>query len=103
MSEATATETRAAPGLYEQRAFGFWLYLMSDAIIFALLFATYVVLSVGTAGGPSGKDLFSLPYAFGETMLLLVASITFGFATLAMRAGRSLKNGAHSACTPSLL
>lgn len=72
----------------EEKAFGFWLYLMSDAIIFALLFATYAVMLNGTAGGPAGKDLFSLPHAFGETMLLLFSSLTFGFATLAMQAQR---------------
>ncbi len=68
----------------DEKAFGFWVYLMSDAIIFALLFATYVVLSGNTAGGPGGKELFDLTRAFGETMLLLVSSATFGFATLAM-------------------
>jgi len=72
---------------HEQRAFGFWLYLMSDAIIFSLLFATYAVMVQNTDGGPSGKTLFSLPNAFAETMLLLLSSITFGFATLAMRSG----------------
>ncbi len=47
---------------------------MTDAVIFALLFATYIVMSRGTAGGPTGKDLFSLPHTFGETMLLLVSA-----------------------------
>jgi cytochrome o ubiquinol oxidase subunit 3 len=70
----------------EEKAFGFWIYLMTDAIIFALLFATYVVMSHGTAGGPSGRDLFSLPRTFGETLLLLFSSVTFGFAILAARA-----------------
>jgi cytochrome o ubiquinol oxidase subunit 3 len=73
---------------FEQRAFGFWLYLMSDAIIFALLFATYAVMVGNTAGGPNGQALFSLSHAFGETMMLLVSSITFGFATAAMVAGK---------------
>jgi len=68
----------------DEKAFGFWVYLMSDAIIFALLFATYLVLSGNTAGGPGGKELFDLKRAFGETMLLLLSSATFGFATLAM-------------------
>jgi cytochrome o ubiquinol oxidase subunit 3 len=68
----------------EEKAFGFWIYLMTDAVIFALLFATYVVMSVGTAGGPTGKELFSLPRTFGETLLLLFSSTTFGFATVAM-------------------
>jgi len=77
-----------AADLYEQRAFGFWLYLMSDAIIFALLFATYAVMVTGTDGGPTGQSLFSLPRAFGETLLLLFSSATFGFAALAMKSGR---------------
>ena len=73
--------------VYEEKAFGFWLYLMSDAIIFALLFATYVVMAPNHAGGPTGKDVFSLGRAFAETMLLLCSSITFGFASVAMRLG----------------
>jgi cytochrome o ubiquinol oxidase subunit III len=77
----------AAPDVYEQRAFGFWLYLMSDAIIFSLLFATYAVMARNNAGGPTANTLFSLPNAFAETMLLLFSSITFGMATLAMKAG----------------
>ena len=73
---------------YEEKALGFWIYLMSDAIIFALLFATYVVMVDNTAGGPSGKDLFDLRHTFGETMLLLFSSITFGLASVSMRLGR---------------
>lgn len=68
---------------YAEREFGFWLYLMTDAIIFALLFATYVIMSNNIAAGPSGKDLFDLRHTAGETFLLLCSSITFGFATLA--------------------
>ena len=77
----------ATPDVYAQRAFGFWLYLMSDAILFSLLFATYAVMARNNAGGPTGHALFSLPNAFGETMLLLFSSITFGLATLAMKSG----------------
>ena len=76
---------RESPDVHEQRAFGFWLYLMSDAIIFALLFATYAVMVANTAGGPAGKTLFSLPNAFAETLLLLFSSLTFGLATLAAK------------------
>ncbi len=77
-----------APDAHEQRAFGFWLYLMSDAIIFSLLFATFAVMVNNTAGGPAGKDVFSLGSTFAETMLLLFSSITFGFATLSTRVGK---------------
>ena len=80
-------DERATPDVYEQRAFGFWLYLMSDAIIFSLLFATYAVMARNNAGGPTANTLFSLPNAFTETMLLLFSSITFGLATLAMKSG----------------
>ena len=66
------------------KVFGFWIYLMSDCILFATLFATYAVLVNGTAGGPVGKDIFELPFVFAETMLLLLSSITFGFGMLAM-------------------
>lgn len=72
----------------DQKAFGFWLFLMGDAILFGLLFATYVVMTDSTASGPSGHALFTLWRAAAETALLLVSSITFGFATLAMLAGR---------------
>ena len=87
MSVQALTANEPISEAHEQRAFGFWLYLMSDAIIFALLFSTYAVMVGNTDGGPAGKALFSLPNAFAETMLLLFSSITFGFATLAMRAG----------------
>ncbi len=67
---------------------GFWIYLMSDCLIFAVLFATFGVLAGNTAGGPGGKALFELPFVLGETMLLLVSSFTFGVAMLNMQAGR---------------
>ncbi len=64
--------------------FGFWLYIMTDCILFASIFATFAVLSHNYAGGPTGKELFHLPYVFGETMFLLFSSVTYGFAMLAM-------------------
>ncbi|WP_420997707.1 cytochrome o ubiquinol oxidase subunit III [Cupriavidus sp. 30B13] len=68
---------------------GFWIYLMSDCLIFAVLFATFGVLVANTAGGPSGRELFELPFVLGETMLLLLSSFTFGVAMLYMHSGRS--------------
>jgi cytochrome o ubiquinol oxidase subunit 3 len=65
--------------------FGFWVFLMSDAVLFALLFATYGVMLRGTAGGPGPAELFSLPGAFLETLVLLVSSFTFGMASLAIK------------------
>jgi len=61
---------------------GFWLYLMSDCLIFAALFATYGVLGRSYAAGPSGKDLFDLGLVALNTAFLLLSSITFGFAML---------------------
>ena len=74
-------------GVHEQRALGFWLYLMGDAVIFALLFMTYGIMVGNTAGGPHGKALFNLNNAALETAFLLVSSMTFGFATIASREG----------------
>jgi cytochrome o ubiquinol oxidase subunit 3 len=65
-------------------AFGFWIYLMTDLVLFAAIFATYAVLAHNYAGGPSGKDLFDLSYTLGETMLLLLSSVTCGMAMLAI-------------------
>jgi cytochrome o ubiquinol oxidase subunit 3 len=66
---------------------GFWIYLMSDCLIFAVLFATYGVLGASLAGGPGPRDLFELPLVALNTTLLLISSITYGFAMLAMAAG----------------
>ncbi len=63
----------------------FWLYLMSDCLIFACLFAAYAVLGRNYAGGPSGAELFDLPLVAINTSLLLISSITYGFAMLEMQ------------------
>ena len=64
---------------------GFWMYLMSDCLIFACLFATYAVLGRNYAGGPTGAELFDLPLVAVNTSLLLLSSITYGFAMLEMQ------------------
>ncbi|MEH3086723.1 MAG: cytochrome o ubiquinol oxidase subunit III [Xylophilus ampelinus] len=64
---------------------GFWLYLMSDCLIFAALFAVYGVLGRSYAAGPSGADLFDLPLVALNTSMLLLSSITYGFAMLEMQ------------------
>ncbi len=64
--------------------FGFWLFLLSDIIIFAALFATYSVLSGSTAGGPSAAELFDKRHVFMETLCLLASSVTCGFGLLAL-------------------
>ncbi|MGK9051282.1 cytochrome o ubiquinol oxidase subunit III [Neorhizobium petrolearium] len=63
---------------------GFWLYLMSDCLIFAVLFATHGVLGRSYAAGPSPADLFDLPLVAINTAMLLLSSITYGFAMLQM-------------------
>ena len=67
---------------------GFWLYLMSDCLVFACLFAAYGVLGRNYAAGPSGAELFELPVVALNTALLLLSSITYGFAMLEMQNGR---------------
>jgi len=67
---------------------GFWLYLMSDCLLFAVLFAVYAVLGRSYAAGPSGADLFDLPLVAVNTSLLLLSSITYGFAMLEMQKNR---------------
>jgi cytochrome o ubiquinol oxidase subunit III len=71
----------------ETLAFGFWVFLMSDLIIFGLMFATYVTMAnpMGMAGGPGPKEAFDLTSIFAQTMILLTSSLTFGIASLAMR------------------
>jgi cytochrome o ubiquinol oxidase subunit III len=70
--------------------FGFWVYLMTDLLMFAVLFAVYAVLHGNTAGGPSDSELFSLPLALQETLLLLTSSFTCGIGMIAAR--RNNKN-----------
>jgi cytochrome o ubiquinol oxidase subunit 3 len=67
---------------------GFWMYLMSDCLIFAVLFAAYAVLGTSYAGGPSPKEIFELPLVAVNTAMLLFSSITYGFAMLSMEEGR---------------
>ena len=64
------------------------LYLMSDCLIFAVLFAAYAVLGNSYAGGPSPKEIFELPLVAVNTAMLLFSSITYGFAMLSMEEGR---------------
>ena len=95
MSAHVATHVNGAPVYYDRAGahhppgstlLGFWLYLMSDCLIFAVLFAVYAVLGRSYAAGPSGADLFDLPLVAVNTALLLLSSITYGFAMIAMQA-----------------
>ena len=82
------TGAEEAERVIDEKAYGFWIFLMSDAIVFALLLATFVVMSHNTADGPDGHRLFRLWHTFTQTMLLLASSATFGFAGVAIAAGQ---------------
>lgn len=69
----------------ETVVFGFWVFLMSDLVIFGLMFANYVVQFPRTAGGPGPGDLFAIGSAFAQTMVLLTSSVTIGMASLALK------------------
>jgi len=73
---------------------GFWVYLMSDCLIFAGLFATYAVLAGSTVDGPTAKELFDLRFVLVETFLLLFSSLTFGFAMIS--AGKRNMTGLYA-------
>jgi cytochrome o ubiquinol oxidase subunit III len=63
-------------------AYGFWIFILSDMVMFSALFAAYAVLSGNTAGGPTGSELFNLRNVFISTMCLLVSSYTCGLGAL---------------------
>ena len=63
-------------------AYGFWIFILSDFVLFSGLFAAYAVLSGNTAGGPTGADLFNVRNVFIETMCLLISSYTCGLGAL---------------------
>ena len=86
-TSATAVEVEYSDIIGVQ-TFGFWIYLMSDLIIFATLFATFIVLGHNYAGGPTGKELFDLRYTLGETMFLLFSTVAYGMVMLAVHAGK---------------
>ena len=72
----------------ERAHIGFWVYLMTDCMLFASLFATYVVLRNNTFGGPSGADIFEMPFVLVETLILLTSSFLCGIGLLAAKAGK---------------
>jgi cytochrome o ubiquinol oxidase subunit 3 len=78
-TESTPEESRSI--------FGFWIYIMTDCVLFASLFATYAVLHSNTYGGPGAKELFSLNFVLAETLILLTSSFICGLAILAARRG----------------
>jgi cytochrome o ubiquinol oxidase subunit 3 len=86
MNEPTVHPVHESHDATAKTAFGFWVYLMTDCILFGTLFVTFAVLQ-GNAFGPSGKELFELPFVAFETLILLTSSFTSGLAILAMRQG----------------
>lgn len=86
MNEKAVRVAQAAQA--DSHEFGFWVYLMTDLIIFGVLFAVYFVLRDSTFGGPSSDQLFSLPTALTNTLMLLTSSFTCGLATLAAKRGK---------------
>jgi cytochrome o ubiquinol oxidase subunit 3 len=72
----------------DTKVFGFWIYLMTDLIIFAVLFAAFAVLRTSTFGGPSARELFHMPFALEETLILLTSSFTCSLATYSVFQGK---------------
>lgn len=73
---------------FSKNVLGFWIYLMTDCLIFTTLFIAYAVFKDHTFGGPTSQELYSLTGAFAETMVLLFSSVTCGFAVLAAVKGQ---------------
>jgi len=67
---------------------GFWIYLMSDCLIFAVLFSCYAVFGTSYAGGPTASEVLDLTGVAVNTAMLLLSSITYGFGMLEMAQGR---------------
>jgi cytochrome o ubiquinol oxidase subunit III len=85
MTEATEHFPDAHHDASANTIFGFWIYLMTDFIMFATLFAAYAVLRNNTFGGPSARELLSIPYALVQTLVLLTSSFSCGMAMLSVR------------------
>lgn len=81
-SEASMKTGQGEHDRLDVQTFGFWLYILSDLILFSILFSTFALLGRHFAGGPTGHDLFHIPYVFIETMLLLTSSATCGVAMI---------------------
>lgn len=73
----------------ERHSLGFWIYLMTDCLLFGALFATFIVLRGGTNGGPAGTDIFHLPFVLTETIILLTSSLSCGLMLVLARAARA--------------
>lgn len=92
MEVSKTSEVSETKEISDPKIFGFWIYLMTDLVIFAVLFACFIVLRANTFGGPAPKDLFSLPSVLAETIILLTSSFTCSIGMLAVY--RQVKNWA---------
>jgi cytochrome o ubiquinol oxidase subunit 3 len=78
-------EAKISSWFDDVKIFGFWVYLMTDLVIFSVLFATFIVLRNNTFGGPTPRELLELPSALAETLILLTSSFTCALGTLAVQ------------------
>jgi len=91
MSQTPETQQAKAAFIASKVGLGFWIYLMTDLVLFASLFATFAVLRNNTFGGPGGPQIFNLPYVLVETIILLTSSFTAGLVTISVsRANKRL-------------
>ncbi|MBP9841106.1 MAG: cytochrome c oxidase subunit 3 [Simkaniaceae bacterium] len=74
--------------IYSKTILGFWIYLLTDFMMFGALFATYAVLMGGTYGGPTARDLFCLPFTLTQTLILLVGGLTAGLGEIVAKKGK---------------
>jgi cytochrome o ubiquinol oxidase subunit 3 len=88
MAQTSLSKSEALQLEYDNdnKAFlGFWVYIMTDCILFASLFAVYAVLHGNNFGGPVASEIFNLPYVMIETLLLLTSSFTCGLAMISLQ------------------
>ena len=89
-AQALTEEPEHGPSKRIVVAYGFWIFLISDIILFSALFASYAVLTDATAGGPSGRDLFELPTVAIETACLLLSTVFCGIAGIGAQARKNV-------------
>ncbi|MFI5240714.1 MAG: cytochrome o ubiquinol oxidase subunit III [Candidatus Saccharimonadia bacterium] len=89
MANHIVEETSHEEASADRAMFGFWVYLMTDLLMFTVLFAVFAVLHGNTNGGPSGRELFNLKLALLETILLLTSSFTCGIGMIQAREGKT--------------
>ena len=98
------TNPSTSSGQGDRVVFGFWVYLMSDCVLFASLFATYAVLQGATFGSESIAALTSLPFVLWETIILLTSSFTVGLAVyFASKSNQSRRSGPLGGSIPTLI